>query len=35
VVPIIPLWEVYEGQALQATRRIGRAVLPSRTDAPH
>ena len=32
IIPIIPLWEVYEGQAMQATRRIGRAVLPTRTD---
>jgi Ni/Fe-hydrogenase subunit HybB-like protein len=33
IVPIIPLWEVYEGQALQSTRRVGRAVVPTRTDA--
>jgi molybdopterin-containing oxidoreductase family membrane subunit len=33
VFPIIPLWEVYEGQALQTTRRIGRAVFPTRTES--
>ena len=32
VAPIIPVWEVYEGQAMQSTRRVGRAVLPTRTD---
>ncbi len=32
VVPIIPLWEVHEGQALQGTRRIGRRILPTRTE---
>ncbi len=32
VAPIIPVWEVYEGQAMQGNRRIGRAVLPTRTD---
>ncbi len=35
VAPIIPLWEVHEGQALQTTRRIGRAVLPTRTEGHH
>jgi len=34
VVPIIPVWEVYEGQALQSRRRVGRALLPTRSD-PH
>jgi molybdopterin-containing oxidoreductase family membrane subunit len=33
-VPIIPTWEVYEGQAQQSMRRIGRAVVTSRTE-PH
>ncbi len=33
IVPIIPVWEVYEGQAMQSPRRVGRAVLPTRTDA--
>lgn len=34
VVPIIPVWEVYEGQALQSRRRVGRALLSTRSD-PH
>jgi molybdopterin-containing oxidoreductase family membrane subunit len=33
VFPIIPLWEVYEGQALQGTRRVGRAIFPTRTES--
>lgn len=33
IAPIIPLWEVYEGQALRSTRRVGRAVVSTRTDA--
>lgn len=32
IAPIIPVWEIYEGQAMQSTRRVGRAVLPTRTD---
>jgi len=32
VVPIIPVWEVYEGQTMQGSRRIGRAVMPTRTE---
>jgi Ni/Fe-hydrogenase subunit HybB-like protein len=32
VVPIVPLWEVHEGQATQGTRRIGRAVVTTRTE---
>ncbi len=31
-VPIIPVWEVYEGQAMQDTRRVGRAVVSTRTE---
>jgi len=34
VVPIIPVWEVYEGQAFQSGRRVGRALLSTRSD-PH
>jgi Ni/Fe-hydrogenase subunit HybB-like protein len=30
--PLIPVWEVYEGQVLQGLRRIGRALLPTRTE---
>lgn len=33
IVPIVPTWEVYEGQVMQSTRRIGRAIVPSRTEA--
>ena len=33
-VPLIPVWEVYEKQALQKTQRIGRAVVPTKTE-PH
>ena len=32
IAPLIPLWEVYEGQATQTTRRVGRAVLFTRSD---
>ncbi len=30
--PLIPVWEVYEGQVMQGLRRIGRAILPTRMD---
>jgi Ni/Fe-hydrogenase subunit HybB-like protein len=30
--PIVPVWEVHEGQIMQSLRRIGRAVLPTRTE---
>lgn len=30
--PLIPVWEVYEGQVMQGLRRIGRAILPERTE---
>jgi Ni/Fe-hydrogenase subunit HybB-like protein len=30
--PIIPVWEVHEGQITQTLRRIGRALLPTRTE---
>jgi Ni/Fe-hydrogenase subunit HybB-like protein len=33
IVPIIPVWEIYEGQATQNPRRIGRAVVNTRTQA--
>jgi Ni/Fe-hydrogenase subunit HybB-like protein len=33
-VPLIPVWEVLEGQILQGLRRIGRALVPTRTE-PH
>lgn len=28
--PIIPVWEVHEGQVMQGLRRIGRALVPTR-----
>ena len=30
--PLIPVWEVYEGQVLQGLRRIGRALIPTRSE---
>jgi hypothetical protein len=30
--PLIPVWEILEGQILQGLRRIGRALMPTRTD---
>jgi Ni/Fe-hydrogenase subunit HybB-like protein len=30
--PVIPLWEVYEGQAMHGLRRIGRALIPTRSE---
>jgi Ni/Fe-hydrogenase subunit HybB-like protein len=32
LVPLIPVWEVLEGQILQGLKRLGRALLPSRTE---
>jgi molybdopterin-containing oxidoreductase family membrane subunit len=33
-VPLIPVWEILEGQILQGVKRVGRALMPSRTE-PH
>jgi molybdopterin-containing oxidoreductase family membrane subunit len=33
-VPLIPVWEILEGQIFQGLKRIGRALLPSRSE-PH
>ncbi len=33
-IPLIPVWEVYEGQVMQGLRRIGRGLVPTRTE-PH
>jgi Ni/Fe-hydrogenase subunit HybB-like protein len=30
--PLIPVWEVYEGQVMQGLRRIGRALIPTRAE---
>lgn len=32
IFPLIPVWEVYEGQVLQGLRRIGRALIPTRAE---
>jgi molybdopterin-containing oxidoreductase family membrane subunit len=34
VFPLIPVWEILEGQILQGIQRIGRALVPSRSE-PH
>ncbi len=31
--PIIPYWEVYEGQIIHKVQRIGKALLPARTES--
>ena len=30
--PMIPLWEVYEGQMMSGLRRIGKALVPTRSE---
>jgi hypothetical protein len=30
--PIIPMWEIQEGQMLHALRRIGALVVPTQTE---
>jgi Ni/Fe-hydrogenase subunit HybB-like protein len=30
--PLIPVWEVYEGQVVRGLRRIGRALIPTRYE---
>lgn len=32
IFPLIPVWEVYEGQVLQGLRRIGRALVPTKAE---
>ncbi len=32
LIPLIPVWEVYEGQVLHGLRRIGRALVPTRSE---
>ena len=32
IFPVIPVWEVYEGQVLHGLRRIGRALVPTRAE---
>jgi Ni/Fe-hydrogenase subunit HybB-like protein len=31
-IPLIPVWEVYEGQVMQGLRRIGRRLVPTRSE---
>jgi len=32
IVPLIPVWEVYEGQVQRGLRRIGRALVPTKAE---
>jgi Ni/Fe-hydrogenase subunit HybB-like protein len=32
IVPLIPVWEVQEGQLMQGLRRIGRVLVPTRSN---
>jgi Ni/Fe-hydrogenase subunit HybB-like protein len=32
IFPLIPVWEVYEGQVMRGLRRIGRALVPTRAE---
>jgi molybdopterin-containing oxidoreductase family membrane subunit len=32
IFPLIPVWEVYEGQVMLGIRRIGKALVPSRSE---
>jgi Ni/Fe-hydrogenase subunit HybB-like protein len=32
IFPLIPVWEVYEGQVLHTLVRIGRALVPTRAE---
>jgi Ni/Fe-hydrogenase subunit HybB-like protein len=32
IFPLIPVWEVYEGQVMRGLRRIGRALIPTRSE---
>jgi molybdopterin-containing oxidoreductase family membrane subunit len=32
ILPLIPVWEVYEGQVLHGLQRIGRALVPTRAE---
>jgi molybdopterin-containing oxidoreductase family membrane subunit len=31
-LPLIPVWEVQEGQVLQGLRRVGRALIPTKVE---
>jgi molybdopterin-containing oxidoreductase family membrane subunit len=30
--PVIPVWEVLEGQVIHGVRRIGRALIPTKSE---
>lgn len=32
IIPLIPVWEVYEGQLMRSLRRIGRELVPTRAE---
>jgi len=32
IIPLIPVWEIQEGQMLQGLRRVGRALIPTRIE---
>jgi Ni/Fe-hydrogenase subunit HybB-like protein len=32
IFPIIPMWEVYEGQVIHGLRRIGRSLVPTKSE---
>ena len=32
IFPLIPVWEVEEGQIMRGLRRIGRALIPTRSE---
>ncbi len=32
IIPLIPVWEVYEGQVVRGMRRIGRLLVPTRDE---
>jgi molybdopterin-containing oxidoreductase family membrane subunit len=33
IFPIIPTWEIYEGQVMQGLRKIGHALIPTRSES--
>jgi Ni/Fe-hydrogenase subunit HybB-like protein len=33
IFPLIPVWEVYEGQVLRGLRRVGHALIQTRTES--
>jgi Ni/Fe-hydrogenase subunit HybB-like protein len=33
IIPLIPVWEVQEGQLMRGLRRIGRAIVPTKSES--